>query len=84
VGKRGEREMNERIKELARKAGFSDFPNDENGIWITDGYWDEQLERFAELVRQDEREACAKLCEEQYEYYGCDHIFAAKIRGRTE
>ena len=31
-----------------------------------------------------EREACAKLCEEQYEYYGCDHIFAAKIRGRTE
>jgi hypothetical protein len=42
------------------------------------------LYRFAELVRQDEREACAKLCEEQYEYYGCDHIFAAKIRGRTE
>jgi hypothetical protein len=23
-----------------------------------------QLERFAELVRQDEREACAKLCEQ--------------------
>jgi hypothetical protein len=30
----------------------------------------------------EEREACAKLCEEQYEYYGYDHIFAAKIRAR--
>ncbi len=48
--------MNERIKELARQAGFNDFPDDENGVWITDGYWSEQLERFAELVRQDERE----------------------------
>jgi hypothetical protein len=27
--------------------------------------WNEiQLERFAELVRHDEREACAKLCEQ--------------------
>jgi hypothetical protein len=37
-----------------------------------------------DAARLEEREACAKLCEEQYEYYGCDHIFAAKIRGRTE
>ena len=29
-----------------------------------------------------EREACAKVCEEQYEYYGYDHVFAAKIRAR--
>lgn len=42
------------------------------------------LRRFAELVAADEREACAKLCEEQYEYYGYDHIFAAKIRARGE
>jgi hypothetical protein len=52
--------MNERIKELARQAGFSDFPNDKNGVWITDGYWDEQLENFAALIRQDEAQACAK------------------------
>ena len=45
--------MNERIKELARQAGFNDFPNDENGVWITDGYRNKELERFAELVRQD-------------------------------
>ncbi len=59
--------MNERIKELARQAGFNDFPNDVNGVWITDGYWEEELERFAELVRQDEREACAKLCEGRFD-----------------
>jgi hypothetical protein len=52
--------MNERIKELARQAGFNDFPNDVNGVWITDGYWEEELERFAELVRQDERERIKK------------------------
>jgi len=56
--------MNERIKELARQAGFTDFPNDENGVWITDGYWNEELERFAKLVRQDEREANIKLLED--------------------
>jgi hypothetical protein len=52
--------MNERIKELARQAGFNDFPNDVNGVWITDGYWEEELERFAELVRQDERKQAEK------------------------
>ena len=44
----------------------------------------QHIESLYEKGRADEREACAKLCEEQYEYYGCDHIFAAKIRGRTE
>jgi hypothetical protein len=38
--------MNERLKELSRQAGFKNW-----------GY-DEELERFAELVRQEEREAC--------------------------
>jgi hypothetical protein len=42
------------IKELAEQAGFTQYD-----------FWDQQkqFERFAELVRQDEREACAKLCE---------------------
>jgi hypothetical protein len=56
--------MNERITKLARQAGFTDFPDDKNGVWITDGYWNEELERFAELVRQEEREACIKLLED--------------------
>ena len=45
--------MNERITKLARQAGFTDFPDDKNGVWITDGYWEEQLERFAELVLKE-------------------------------
>jgi hypothetical protein len=48
--------MNERIKELAEQAGAGNL-----GLEELDKYID--LERFAELVRQDEREACAKLCE---------------------
>ncbi len=34
--------------------------------------------------QSDEREACAKVCEEQYEYYGHDHVFAAAIRARSQ
>jgi hypothetical protein len=42
------------------------------------------LLRFAKLVAQHEREACAKLCEAQYEYYGHDHVFAKAIRARGQ
>jgi hypothetical protein len=44
----------------------------------------EPLQRFAALVAAHEREECAKVCEEQYEHYGHDHIFAAKIRARGQ
>jgi hypothetical protein len=59
--------MNERIKELAEQAG---------GVWLED--WGcfmsgtLNLTRFAELVRQDEREACAKLCDEKALYFQYD------------
>ena len=48
--------MNERTKELAEQAGLSKefFVS---GLWLAD---DSELEHFADLVRQDEREACAK------------------------
>jgi hypothetical protein len=60
--------MNERIKELAEQAGFNDFPNDVNGVWITDGYWEEELERFAELVaEQTHTNNKAKWYQEGYE-----------------
>jgi hypothetical protein len=46
--------MNQRLKELAEQAGFSfDYGSD---LHIT-------ILRFADLVRQDEREACAVLVE---------------------
>ena len=34
---------------MAREAGFMDA--DAKGVWITDGYWDDELRRFAELVQ---------------------------------
>jgi hypothetical protein len=53
--------MNERIKELAEQAGVL-FDTDPT---YTYGASPKVLERFAELVRQDEREKCAKECEKQ-------------------
>ena len=48
------------IKELAEQVGVSFGGHPMNPLSI---YFSE-LERFAELVRQDEREQCAKLCDE--------------------
>jgi len=48
--------MNERLKELAEQAKMARHEY----IYIGNEY---DIERFAELVRQDEREANAKLCE---------------------
>ena len=39
----------------------------EAGVWGAFMGEPEDLERFAELVRADEREACAKVCEELLE-----------------
>ena len=64
------------IIRLAREAGIGNS-------W--DLNWHDQIiERFAKLVAQQEREACAKVCEEQYEYYGHDHVFAKAIRARGQ
>ena len=84
--------MNERIKELAAQAGFeissSNFAN-LGLVWCSDGYpIDEELERFAELVRQDEREANAKLCEDLstkwYDEGGSARDCVHAIRARGE
>ena len=54
--------MNERLKELAEQAGFTkSFAR--SGLWLAE---EEELERFAELVRQDERE---KIKREQQACY---------------
>ena len=52
--------MNERIKELSEQAGIT---FDSLGASYTSGSLLDVLERFAELIRADEREACAALCE---------------------
>jgi hypothetical protein len=56
--------MNERIKKLAEQAGWSGIytqwvsPTEQESLTVP--VTPEQIERFAELVRQDERELCAK------------------------
>ncbi len=71
--------MNKQLKELAEQAGFDKHHAEH----------DTRIERFAELVRQDEREACAVLCTEMgnkqtnqcfYDPWDC----ASSIRARGE
>jgi hypothetical protein len=54
--------MNERTKELAEQAGLmcTEDVNADGAAGILLWFKKFDLERFAELVRQDEREACAK------------------------
>ena len=49
----------EEIIRMAREAGFQVYGTD---VWITDGWWLEELERFAVLVAAHERKACASIC----------------------
>jgi hypothetical protein len=73
--------MNERIKELAEQSGCVLH----GLVWVAN---DADLEHFAELVRQDEREACAKLCDDLADLNDWADSYADKcaavIRGRTE
>ena len=67
--------MNEHIKELAEQAGLSTF-------WL----YVEQLDRFAELIRADEREACAVIAD-RYDNGRADNaadLIANEIRERGE
>ena len=66
--------MDKRIKELAERAGCDEASDYR---WVCSHG---ELERFAELVRQDEREICARLCELQWEIDDC----AKAIRARGE
>ena len=77
--------MDKRIKELAEQAGLEELGD---GDWCSLNHPDvraEHFERFAELIRQDEREACAKLCEERERsnLYGVKEC-AKSIRARGE
>ena len=71
--------MNARIQELAEQAGLA-YKTPNGKYWIDAGYPDIHLERFAELVRQDEREACLVILET----YPTVLEMIKAIRGRTE
>ena len=67
--------MDKRIKELAEQAGLmcTEDVNADGAAGILLWFKKFDLERFAELVRADEREACAKLCDEEAEQSSSDH-----------
>jgi hypothetical protein len=68
--------------ELAQKAGFREANDD--GVWITDGYWDEQLQRFAEMVADRERERAAMICHQcrDWEYASEEIAYRILNQGR--
>ena len=81
--------MNEQIKELAVQAGLDakEIRDDESLTLYAFEEFD--IEKFAELVRQDEREANAKLLEEIGEKQTNQSLLdpwdcAAAIRARSE
>ena len=51
----------ERIRELAEQAGISLSQKDYSYYWVESA---EDIEKFAALVAAEEREACAKVCED--------------------
>ena len=62
--------MNERDKELAKQAGmFYRECSEEFCSSFADGVLKEEMQQFADLIRADEREACANLCEDTHQEY---------------
>ena len=83
-----------KIKELAEQAGFVLWYGAERRYragqiavdWASN--YDDELEKFAELVRADEREACAKVCDDIDAEYNSEDVLATwcaeAIRARGE
>jgi hypothetical protein len=74
--------MNERIKQLAEQA--HKYAANDPRANITVSYVSIFEEKFAELVRQDEREACAKAMQPMLRDMISRSQAAEIIRGRTE
>ena len=80
-GEKEESMTQDEILEMTREAGL-----DVDGVFFSDEMYRAVLVRFAKLVAAKEREACAKVCEQEQEYWGWDKVIdAAKIiRARGE
>ena len=70
--------MNERIKELEKLATPRCY--DETGCYIGNKF---DVEKFAALVAAQEREECAKVCEEDGLLWGQRYAAAIRARGTT-
>ena len=66
--------MNQDINAMAREAGFPLLGPERT----------KAAERFAALVAAAEREACAKLCEEEGLLWGQRYAAAIRARGETK
>ena len=75
--------MNKRLKDLAVQAGLNAKEIREDGSQTLYAFENFDLERFADLVRQDEREACAKLCD-IYINNNASFMCAEAIRARDK
>ena len=74
--------MNERDKELAVQAGFVAYELEDH----TESGYDIRYSRFADLIRADEREANAKVCEkvDEYDlYFGSQYAEIIRARENT-
>ena len=75
------------IIEMARAAGGADITCSGWTSWVGTQST-EFLERFAALVRADEREECAKVCEtladDYYDCTGVANAITAAIRARGQ
>jgi hypothetical protein len=69
---------NEDIIRMGHEAGLCEANGeDDNSIYIS-----KYLERFAKLVAEAEREACARLCMETEPFYGAMFAEAIRVRGK--
>lgn len=68
------------IIRMARDVGILDFRDEDNSEYVKDVLDD--LERFASLVAEAEREACAKVCED-YGTSNTTKACAQAIRARS-
>ena len=64
---------------LAREAGFVEYELED----YTQSGYDIRYERLVELARADEREECAKVCEEEGLLWGRRYATAIRARGNT-
>lgn len=75
----------EQIVKLAKESGFTDA--DEYGVWITDGFWTLELERFFHAAyaagAAAERQRCADIADQHASIEGIAQRIAAEIRGNN-
>jgi hypothetical protein len=70
--------VNSKVNKMAHEAGLYTKCEVHSAV-----PFDQLLERFAALVRVDEREACAKVCEDSVEYAGDELARQIRARGNT-